>query len=120
MKKTKLIAVAVGILLLCLTLVYHPLRLSGTVQAASNQASGKALYQKNCASCHGDDGRAKTFRGKLTHAQNIASSDWQANNSDEDIAEAIRTGPKKMPSFSKKLSAADINALTQYVRTLKK
>jgi cbb3-type cytochrome c oxidase subunit III len=121
MKKTKLIAIVVGILVLSFSILYHPIPSSeGFVEAASDQASGKDIYQKNCASCHGSDGQAKTFRGKLTHAQNLASADWQAGNTDEDIAEAIRTGPKKMPSFAKKLSAADVTAVTRYVRTLKR
>ena len=120
MRKVKFAAVSIGALLLCFSVFYHPEQLSGVVQAESEQTTGKALYQKNCASCHGDDGRAKSFRGKLVHARDIASADFQSNNSDEDIVEAIRTGPKKMPSFAKKLSADQISAVVQYVRTLKK
>jgi Cytochrome c, mono- and diheme variants len=120
MKKLKLIALAGGALLLGLLCAYHPIPLAKTVEAASDQASGRVLYQRNCASCHGADGRAQTARGRLTHSRNISAQDWQEGNSDEDIAEAIRTGPKKMPAFAGKLSAGQINAVVRYVRSLKK
>jgi mono/diheme cytochrome c family protein len=120
MKKTKVIVIASGIFVLCLSLFYHPTRMSAATPVASNQTSGKELFEKNCAKCHGEDGQAKTFRGKFTHARNLTTADFQSDTSDEQIADAIRTGPKAMPSFEKKLTADEINALVQYVRTLKK
>lgn len=120
MKKTKLIMIASSIFVLCLSIFYHPIQLSGVVHAAPEQVSGKELFEKNCAKCHGSDGEAKTFRGKFTHARNLTTADFQANTSDQEIADAIRTGPKAMPSFEKKLTADEINALVQYVRTFKK
>ena len=38
-----------------------------------------ALFAKNCASCHGKDGHAKTFKAKLNHARNLTDPDWQAS-----------------------------------------
>jgi mono/diheme cytochrome c family protein len=99
--------------------MHHGPRMAESVQAAE-QSSGRGLYEKNCAKCHGADGQAKSFRGKMTHARNIANADWQANNTDQDIVDAIKDGPKSMPSFSKKLSDAQINAVVRYVRTLKR
>jgi len=119
MKKTKLIVIASGIFVLCLSIFYHPMQMSAA-PVAIEQTSGKELFEKNCAKCHGSDGEAKTFRGKFTHARNLTTADFQSNTSDEQIADAIRTGPKAMPSFEKKLSADEINALVQYVRTFKK
>jgi mono/diheme cytochrome c family protein len=120
MKKTKLTMIASGFFVLCLSMFYHTTQLSAAAVPSTPQASGKELFEKNCAKCHGDDGQAKTFRGKLTHARNLTTADFQSNTSDEQIADAIRTGPKAMPSFEKKLSSDEINALVQYVRTLKK
>lgn len=120
MKKTKLIVIASGIFTLCLSMFYHTSHLSAAALASTTQASGKELFEKNCAKCHGSDGEAKTFRGKFTHARNLTTDDFQSNTSDQQIADAIRTGPKAMPSFGKKLTADEINALVQYVRTFKK
>jgi len=33
-------------------------------------ADARALFAKNCATCHGNDGQAKTFKAKLNHARN--------------------------------------------------
>ncbi|MFN2515444.1 MAG: cytochrome c [Pyrinomonadaceae bacterium] len=40
--------------------------------------SAAELYAKNCASCHGKDDRAKTFKGKLKHVRDLTDPTWQA------------------------------------------
>ena len=80
----------------------------------------QALYAKQCASCHGKDGRAKTFKAKVTSARNLADPKWQDSVTDERIFNSIANGRGKMPSFNKKLSDGDIDKLAAYVRTLKK
>lgn len=68
---------------------------SGNLQ---NNMDARALFAKHCASCHGKDGRAKTFKGKLIHARNLADPDWQAGVSDERISNSINNGRgSKMP-----------------------
>jgi mono/diheme cytochrome c family protein len=93
-------------------------RSGGPVTAAPRTAS--ELYSKNCATCHGRDGRAKTFKGKLKHARNLSDPEWQAKVSDERIFNSIMNGKGKMPDFAKKLSAQEIDSLVPYVRGLKK
>ena len=78
------------------------------------------LYSKNCASCHGRDGRAKTFKAKLNHARNISDPEWQERVSDERIFNSVMNGKGKMPAYAKKLSEQEIEALVTYVRGLKK
>jgi mono/diheme cytochrome c family protein len=78
-----------------------------------------ALFNESCAKCHGKDGRAKTFHGKFVGAQNLTDAKWQADTSDEEIIHAIKTGPKAMPAFEKKLSQSEIDALAAYVRSFK-
>ena len=84
-----------------------------------DQVDAKGLFAENCAACHGADGRAKTFHGRILRAQNLASPRWQAMASDEEIRHAIKTGPGPMPSFEKKLSGSEIEALAAYVRSFK-
>lgn len=83
-------------------------------------AGAAELYLKKCASCHGKDGRAKTFKAKFNSARNLADPEWQARVSDERIFNSITNGKGKMPNFGKKLSELEINSLVVYVRGLKK
>lgn len=81
---------------------------------------GDVLFFKNCADCHGKNGRAKTFKAKFNHARNLTDPKWQAVISDEHMYESILHGKDKMPAFGKKLSADEVAALVTYVRMLKK
>ena len=82
--------------------------------------SAAELYSKTCASCHGKDGRAKTFKAKLNHARNLADPEWQGRVSDERLFNSIMNGKGKMPAYGKKFSELEIDALVTYVRGLKK
>jgi mono/diheme cytochrome c family protein len=75
-----------------------------------------ALFARSCAKCHGKDGRAKTFRGKLSGARDLTNAEWQARVSDDTLAASITNGRGSMPSFKKKLSADQIRSLVAYVR----
>jgi mono/diheme cytochrome c family protein len=82
--------------------------------------SAAELYAKNCASCHGRDGQAKTFKGKLKHARDLADAGWQGRVSDERLFNSIMNGKGKMPAFGKQLSEQEIDSLVTYVRALRK
>ena len=82
--------------------------------------SAAELYAKKCATCHGKDGRAKTFKAKLNHARDLTDTEWQDKAGDERIFNSIMNGKGKMPAFGKKLSEPEINTLVTYVRGLKK
>ena len=77
-------------------------------------------FLRNCTKCHGKDGRAKTFRGKLLSARNLTDPKWQETVTDERIFNSISNGKGSMPAWGKKFSEAEINALVKYVRDLKK
>ena len=77
------------------------------------------LFTENCAFCHSRDGRARTFHGRILGAQNFTDTRWQTATSNDEIIRAIKTGPKAMPAFQKKLSTPEIEALAAYVRTFK-
>lgn len=80
----------------------------------------KKLYDKNCAKCHGKDGRAKTFRSKFVHAQDFTDKTWRENTTNDQMTETIKTGRGKMPAFAKKLNDEQIKALIEYIRMFKK
>jgi len=78
-----------------------------------------ALYDKHCASCHGKDGQAKTFKAKFNHARNLTDAKWQEEVTDERIFNSISNGKGKMPAWGKKLSDDQIKELVKFIRTMK-
>ncbi|MFN2491438.1 MAG: cytochrome c [Pyrinomonadaceae bacterium] len=109
--------IAVALVLASITLA-----LSTEAHEAHNTSARSAaeLYSKHCASCHGKDGRAKTFKAKLNHARDLTDAAWQGNVSDERIFNSIMSGKRKMPSYAKKMSEQEIDSLVGYVRGLKR
>ena len=70
---------------------------------------GYSLFDHNCAPCHGDDARGDEGPSLYNLAKNDAR-----------ITTIIKRGVKgEMPSFAKKFSDADVQALIAYLRTLK-
>ena len=81
--------------------------------------SAKAIFDSKCASCHGKDGRAKSLHARHVHARDFTDAGWQNNVSDERLFNSISNGRGKMPSFKKKFSEQQIDALVTYVRQFK-
>ncbi|MGH9871257.1 MAG: c-type cytochrome [Pyrinomonadaceae bacterium] len=90
----------------------------GPVSASARSAT--ELYSRNCVSCHGRDGRAKTLKARRNHARNISDAEWQDRVSDERIFNSIMNGKGKMPAFGQKISEQEIDLLVTYVRALRK
>jgi len=113
----------VAVLGLSVVLSSFGVAFSGYSGARSSVSQAKvdasALFVKECATCHGKDGQAKTFKAKFNHARNLTDAKWQAEVTDERLYNSIRNGKGKMPAFGKRLSDPQINALVSFVRTLK-
>lgn len=101
---------------------------SASVAAASakgDPAAGKAIYDKDCASCHGATGRgdgddAAYFTTKPTDFTDHA----KLSKRTDDFLAAVITGggpakglSKDMPA-TKNLSAAEVKSLVAYLRQL--
>jgi mono/diheme cytochrome c family protein len=91
----------------------------GLARAADSGLDTGKLFDKNCATCHGKDGRAKTFRAAFNKARDLTDPQWQDTIADAAIIASISAGRDKMPAFATKLSEPQIAALAQYVRSLK-
>jgi high-affinity iron transporter len=98
--------------------------LAGSASFAAG-AAGKAIYDRDCASCHGATGKgdgddAAYFTTKPTDFTDRAKL---SKRSDDFLAAVITGGgpakglSKDMPA-TKNLSAADVKALVAYVRQL--
>lgn len=87
-----------------------------------NARTASRLYRRHCISCHGSDGKAKTSKGKYSHARNLTDAQWQADVSDERIFNSIMNGRNvrgNMPAFSDKLNEKQVNSLVSFVRGFK-
>lgn len=89
-------------------------KVKGNAVNVPSEVSGSELFENNCARCHGSDGTG----GK---GPNLASAKKQAKwkESDAKIIKKITNGGFIMPSFGKKLKTEEIQAIADYVRTLK-
>jgi mono/diheme cytochrome c family protein len=96
-------------------------KVSETAAAArQSNVDAAAVYAKQCAKCHGKDGRAKTLKAKFNKARDLTDAQWQRRVTDERIFNSIMQGGDGMPSFKKKLSEAQVESLVTFVRRLKK
>lgn len=105
------------------------LTLSVAIIAASalSAAAGdaKATYEKDCAKCHGADGKGQTKMGQKLGAKDYTDAKVQAELKDDAAFKAIKEGfkDKEGKVVMKPLegvSDADIKALVAYMRTFKK
>ncbi|MBT8155336.1 cytochrome-c oxidase, cbb3-type subunit III [Epibacterium ulvae] len=93
----------------------YVLSLSGDPQDASVVADGQVLFADNCTSCHGEQAQGDLFQG----APNLADAIWLYSGSYTDVVETINTARfGVMPSWSNRLSEAEIRSVTAYVHQL--
>jgi len=90
---------------------------ANTIQELASGASdpAAALFQQNCAACHGPDGRGIA----AAHTPDFANPSIARSLSDADISGAIRNGKAggRMPAFSGKLTDAEVYSLASYFRS---
>jgi len=91
-----------------------------TVQAED----GKALYDKQCAKCHGEDGNGDTKMGKKLGCKDYTDPKVQDELKDDAALKSIKEGLKKDDKTLMKpaegLTDDQIKGLVAYVRTFKK
>ncbi|MEJ5238736.1 MAG: cytochrome c [Limisphaera sp.] len=95
------------------------------VSGLAAEAKIKALYDKECAKCHGADGKGDTKMGKKLGAKDYTDPKVQAELKDDAAFKAIKEGfkDKDGKTLMKPLegvSDEDIKALVAYMRTFKK
>ena len=87
-------------------------------------ADAKAIWAKDCAKCHGEDGAGKTKMGEKLGVKDYTDAKVQAEMKDDKMVKAIKEGIKaddktKMKAFSD-LTDDEVKALVAHVRSLKK
>ncbi len=88
------------------------------VSWAQDNSDVSAVFKKNCALCHGLDGRAQTPAGKNLKASDLTSPAVQSQ-SDAQIREALAKGKGKMPPYGPALGDKGLTAMVKYIRSLK-
>ena len=88
-------------------------------------ADAATLWKKDCAKCHGADGRGDTKTGRKVLINDLTDPAFQAKFTDEQAAQSIKSGLKDakgkvIMEAVKGVSDDDIKALVAYVRSLKK
>ena len=88
-------------------------------------ADAKENWEKNCAKCHGPEGKGKTKMGEKLSIKDYTEAKVQDSLKDEEMAKAIKEGVKdgektKMKGFGDTLSDDEVKALVKYVRDFKK
>ena len=80
-----------------------------------------AIWAAKCKGCHGDDGRGDTKMGRKHKVNDFSQAKWQADFTDEALADAIANGvpDTKMKSYKDVLSSSEITRLVTWIRTLK-
>ncbi len=95
--------------------VNYVMSLSGTPQDASLVEAGSVIYQDNCAACHMEDGTGDRAQG----APNLTDAIWLYGGDHDTLTETVtysRFGV--MPSWTNRLSEAEIRAVATYVHQL--
>jgi mono/diheme cytochrome c family protein len=97
----------------------------GAAALSASAADAKAIYAKDCAKCHGEDGKGETKMGKKMGAKDYTDPKVQSELKDDAAFKAIKEGLKDkegkvLMKPSEGLSDEDIKALVAYMRTFKK
>jgi mono/diheme cytochrome c family protein len=92
--------------------------------ALTAQADIKAIYEDQCAKCHGSDGKGQTKMGKKLGAKDYTDAKVQAAMTDAQAfkvtKEGLKEGDKVLMKPSEGLTDEQIKGLVQYMRTFKK
>lgn len=90
-------------------------QLSGREVSGAHASLGGAIYQQNCAMCHGPDGKGNPMLG----AANLTDDIWLYGGSHKKITESIVEGRNGvMPAHKAFLGEAKVHILAAYIYSL--
>jgi mono/diheme cytochrome c family protein len=97
---------------------------AATIAAATLNASaadGAAIYTKECAKCHGADGKGATTMGKKLKCKDLTVEAAKLGEAKiaAAVKEGVKEGDKVVMKPYKDMSEADVKAVAKYVLSLK-
>jgi cytochrome c553 len=101
------------------------LAFAATALFSASAADVKENWDKQCAKCHGPDGKGDTKMGQKLGIKDLTDAKFQGELKDDKAFKSIKEGIKDADGKIKMkpaegLSDDDIKALVAHVRTLKK
>lgn len=90
-------------------------------KVAGGAADGAAVFREACARCHGDLGTpSESLRAQLG-VKDLRAAEFHARATRDQVIDQVRRGSanKIMPSFAGALTDAQIEAVADYVLSLK-
>lgn len=94
---------------------------TATAAPAVKDAKVQAMWDKQCAGCHGPKGAGRTSKAlklKIDAALLDLGREASAKYTREELATIVSNGKGKMPAFKKKLKAPDREALVDHAAAL--
>jgi cytochrome c6 len=84
------------------------------------------VWKSKCSSCHGQDGKGQTEKGKKMKIADYTTAEWQKSRTDDQIKKGINDGVKtekdgvkqEMEGFKADLPADKVDALVAFTRSL--
>lgn len=96
-------------------LTQYVLNFSGRADDLTKLEQGATLFEENCSSCHGSDGKGIREFG----APNLTDMEWLYGSESTDIYNTIFNGRQGvMPNWNERLAPEMISALAVYVHAL--
>ncbi len=83
---------------------------SGTTLVAEKQSPGQSLFESNCISCHGSDGKRCVLGAKDLSVSTLSK---------EQMMEIITNGKSTMTPFGSVMNKEEVSEVADYVQTLK-
>jgi mono/diheme cytochrome c family protein len=90
--------------------------------ALAEKPLGEQIFLRNCAACHGADGRGgprPAPGGQVVVVRDLTDPAFQADRSDEELVHVLSEGKDRhMPAFEEVLSPSERRAVIQHIRRL--
>jgi cytochrome c5 len=117
-------AVCAGLILLLVVFLTSGMAGNSAQRRVSPRLKVVETFNRNCARCHGGDGRGDTPSGHLFKTPDFTDPQWWDKNAKMTSPRALRAvvtrGKGAMPAFGKKLTRSEINSLVDRVRSFRK
>ncbi len=79
---------------------------------------GERTFMRNCASCHGADGKGLPIPGYQVPPADLTTAQFQSTHDDAAIRSILMNGKGAMPPLGKLLPPSELDELIMYVRSL--
>lgn len=96
------------------TLIYISLlflSINQTEAQNTTTENGKTIFEHKCQRCHGSDGTKGLFGAKNLQISRLENTE---------LISIISKGKRGMPRWERKLSSAEIESVTTYIKSLRK